>query len=206
MLHGQHLIRSVYEMLRANQEIWNKTMLIVTYDEHGGFFDHVPPAVAEVLQDPRKVLATGTVGTPTRGGGGVGNPVPGSQLAFRPNEEVIYGVRVPTFIISPWVDKGAVMKRVVDHASILKTILVRFCASDRPFLSDRVHHAFDLGSVLTEPAPRNILKRPPELPTLPDSGVHALAKAFRIIRKREITANGSDWHDFMEALARMVRH
>lgn len=139
-------------------------------------------------------------------GGGVVNPHPGTPNTphFRPNEDIIYGVRVPTFIISPWVDKGAVIKRVVDHTSILKTILIKFCANDRPFLSDRVHAAFDLGSSLTQAAPRDILTQP-VLPTLPDLRAQAVAKAFRIIRKREITQDNSDWHDFMEALGRMVK-
>jgi phospholipase C len=221
MLRGQYLIKRVYEALRANQAVWNKTMLIVSYDEHGGFFDHVPPAIAEVLQDPRKLVQTispstsgggagtgGVAGGVTGGGGVTVNPDAGipKPPRFLQNEEIIYGVRVPTFIISPWVNKGAVIKRIVDHASILKTILIRFCASDRPFLSDRVHHAFDLGSALTQDAPRDIPTKVPVLPVLPDSSALAVAKPFRIIRKREIIGDGSDWHDFMEALGRMLKH
>lgn len=217
MLRGQHLIKRVYDALRAEPKVWNKTMLILTYDEHGGFFDHVPPAIAEVLQDPRKLVQTvspstsgggagtgGVVSGVTGGGGVTVNPDAGTPKPprFLPNEEIIYGVRVPTFVISPWVEKRAVIKRAVDHTSILKTILIRFCGSDRPFLSDRVHHAFDLGSALTQAAPRDILTQAPVLPVLPDSTV---VKPFRIIRKREITRNHSEWHDFMEVLGRMVK-
>jgi hypothetical protein len=39
---GDQLIKSVYDAVRASP-LWNKTALIITYDEHGGFFDHVPP-------------------------------------------------------------------------------------------------------------------------------------------------------------------
>lgn len=220
MLHGQHLIRDVYKALRANQAVWEKSMLIVTYDEHGGFFDHVPPAVAELFQDPRKLQGTGTVNPSTANnepgtgavtglkdeGDLVGNPDAGtSRPRHLPDEEVIYGVRVPTFIISPWVAKGSVFKRLADHTSILKTILVRFCGTDRPFLSDRVHNAFDLGPALTLSAPRDVTATLPDLPNLPDSNVHDLKKAFHIIRTRDITSNHSDSHDWMEALSRMIR-
>ena len=45
---GQDFLRVVYQTLTANQALWAKTMLIVTYDEHGGFFDHAPPlAIAD---------------------------------------------------------------------------------------------------------------------------------------------------------------
>jgi phospholipase C len=45
---GQELVRYVYESLIAQPEVWANTVLIITYDEHGGFFDHVqPPAIAE---------------------------------------------------------------------------------------------------------------------------------------------------------------
>ncbi|MGE5183408.1 MAG: alkaline phosphatase family protein [Acidobacteriota bacterium] len=45
--HGQALIRYVYESLARVPDVWAKTLLIVTYDEHGGFYDHVePPAIA----------------------------------------------------------------------------------------------------------------------------------------------------------------
>src|SRR6185436_14238652 len=45
---GEQLIRSVYRALIANGTVWRKSVLVITYDEHGGFFDHVapPPAVA----------------------------------------------------------------------------------------------------------------------------------------------------------------
>jgi phospholipase C len=188
-------------------------MLIITYDEHGGFFDHVVPPVAEVLQDPRRVLDSHSIGTVT-GGAGVGvigdagvldaNPGAPAASGYRPNEKIIYGLRVPTFVVSPWVRKGAVIKRMLDHTSILKTILIRFCAPDRPFMSDRVHHAFDLGTALARRKPRNVTAQPRVLPELPDLRAFALAKPFRIIRKREITGENSDFHDFMEVLSRIV--
>lgn len=40
---GQDFVREIYEIVSSNEARWRKTMMIVTYDEHGGFFDHVPP-------------------------------------------------------------------------------------------------------------------------------------------------------------------
>jgi phospholipase C len=46
VLAGEALIASVYNALRANEALWNTSLLIVLFDEHGGFYDHVPPPVA----------------------------------------------------------------------------------------------------------------------------------------------------------------
>jgi len=79
---GERLIKKVYETLR-NSDYWNDTMLIITYDEHGGFYDHVP--------------------TPT------GSPNPdGIQGSNGFNYDRL-GIRVPTVVISPWINKGTVV-------------------------------------------------------------------------------------------------
>jgi phospholipase C len=43
---GDRLIASVYNALRANEQLWTKSLLVVLYDEHGGFYDHVVPPKA----------------------------------------------------------------------------------------------------------------------------------------------------------------
>ena len=90
---------------------------MITYDEHGGFFDHVPPPAA----------------------------IPVSAI----NE---YGVRVPTFVISPWVDRGKVSDIVFDHTSIAKTIARRFMSANPPDMGERVAVANDLSMVLRSTA------------------------------------------------------
>jgi phospholipase C len=40
---GEELLRVTYQAVTSNPDRWAKTVMIVTYDEHGGFFDHVPP-------------------------------------------------------------------------------------------------------------------------------------------------------------------
>jgi phospholipase C len=217
MLHGQHLIRRIYKALRSNDAVWRKTLFVITYDEHGGLFDHVPPPVAEVLQDPRVVLDREILSPersgPAPGGGRIGvvdrpvihdrvidiSPAPPRN---KPNIQVDYGVRVPTFLLSPYVEKGSVYKSTTDHASILKTILIRFCGADRPFLSDRVHHAVDLGRHLTLNEPRQIQTEPPVLPTLPDARLRTKRSAIRI---SQLTSERADFHEFMHLLSTVVK-
>jgi phospholipase C len=50
--HGQALLRYIYESLVAHPDVWARTVLVVTYDEHGGFYDHVqPPPLSYVGDD-----------------------------------------------------------------------------------------------------------------------------------------------------------
>lgn len=89
---GDKLIADVYTALRNNEELWKSTLLIITYDEHGGFYDHVPP--------PATVAPDENV----------------SEYNF-----ARLGVRVPTILVSPWVKKG-VCKTVFDHTSVLRYV------------------------------------------------------------------------------------
>jgi phospholipase C len=192
MMAGQNLIGRVYKALRSKQSVWEKTLFIVTYDEHGGLFDHVVPDVAEILQDGSK-----------------------------PPVEVRYGVRVPSFLVSPWVEKGSVFKQVVDHTSILKTILVRFCGAQKPHLSDRVTWASDLGAALTLSQSRTIQETFPTLPPDPSadipggvfttspSGSPAMSMlagppTMPVLRKDRLLRDDADWHEFMQALAQNI--
>jgi phospholipase C len=135
---GQHLIGEVVNAL-IKSDLWEKTLLVITYDEHGGFFDHVtPPADAPAVSD-------------------IG----------------VYGVRVPAFIVSPWVDKKTVSDIVFDHTSILKTIIRRFLSAHPPDMGERVAKANDLSSVLRTTARTEPVNIP--LPDDPGANVaHAL--------------------------------
>lgn len=79
---GQKFVKEVYETLRKSPQ-WKEMALLITYDEHGGFYDHVP---------------TPTSGVPNPDG--IIGPDP---YYFRFDR---LGVRVPTFLISPWIEKG----------------------------------------------------------------------------------------------------
>ena len=83
---GEALIKDVYESLRASPQ-WNETLFIVTYDEHGGFYDHVVPPNA-----PAPEQATGAPSYPD----------PGYNFTQ-------LGVRIPTVLVSPWIERGTVL-------------------------------------------------------------------------------------------------
>lgn len=96
LLEGERLIATVYDTLRRNDAVWRKCLLIVVYDEHGGFYDHVRP--------PRAVPPDTRVARP-------------SGFAFDR-----LGVRVPALLVSPWVGEGRVDHTVYDHTSIAATL------------------------------------------------------------------------------------
>lgn len=173
MYRGQQFLQSIYQALRANPQIWERTLLLITYDEHGGFYDHVVPPVAEILDD-------------------------GVTQVVTP-----YGVRVPAFAVSPWVQPGLGPPVVLDHCSILKTVLAKFCGETKHFLTDRVHAAASFESYLTAAAPRMDVPAPPSLPNLPDD-----AEIRRIVTdpvfRAEMRAGNVDYHNLTGMLARML--
>ena len=119
---GQDLILRVFHALRMS-EVWKSTLLLITYDEHGGFYDHVaPPAAADDEAEFRRL-----------------------------------GVRVPALLVSPYCKASSTSTGALggdfrfDHASIIKTILTRFCEKDGriPAMTKRVQAANHLGHLLT---------------------------------------------------------
>ncbi|MBA0678561.1 hypothetical protein Goari_019900, partial [Gossypium aridum] len=79
---GQRFVKEVYEILRSSPQ-WKEMALLITYDEHGGFYDHVPTPVSGVPNPD-----------------GIVGPDP---FYFKFNR---LGVRVPTLLVSPWIDKA----------------------------------------------------------------------------------------------------
>ncbi|KAL2610041.1 hypothetical protein R1flu_028614 [Riccia fluitans] len=103
---GQKFIKEVYETLRASPQ-WKDMLLLITYDEHGGFYDHVPTPVTNVPNPD-----------------GLTGPSP-YYFAFDR-----LGVRVPTIAISPWINKGTVVHEPngptpdsqYEHSSVAATV------------------------------------------------------------------------------------
>ena len=63
MSRGQRFIWRVDDALTKNKAAWNETLLLITYDEHGGFYDHVIPPIADVFEAPEPVLTGSGHGT-----------------------------------------------------------------------------------------------------------------------------------------------
>ena len=144
--HGQNLIRRVYNaLLTGPKEQWEKTLLVVVYDEHGGFYDHVSPT----LWTPDDNYPDCRV---------YGVRVPAMVISPWVKEGVAYGSQ------SHHLSDEQV---IFDHTSILKTILLRFCKgadADPPSMTSRVDGANSLGALLTEDSPRSDCTPAPELP------------------------------------------
>jgi phospholipase C len=89
---GAQLTQQLLNALAANPSVYNSTVFILTYDEAGGFFDHVPSPF----------------------------PPAGTANEFVANQPIGLGVRVPMIVISPWTRGGHVCSQVFDHTSIIR--------------------------------------------------------------------------------------
>lgn len=133
MVNGQILVAKIIKALIENGQ-WEKTLLIITYDEHGGFYDHVPlPFEVVVGSGPTAV---------TR------------NIAPLANGERRLGVRVPAIIVSPLIAATPdgdpnVDHTLYDHTSITATILRRFCSERLPDMGPRTNEAADIRHLLT---------------------------------------------------------
>ncbi len=97
VIAGENFIADVYNHIRQSP-LWESTLLVIVYDEHGGTFDHVtPPSI-----------------TPDGGQYGT-DPVSGFQFNR-------LGIRVPAVFVSPWIDQGALVHTQYEHASIPRTV------------------------------------------------------------------------------------
>ena len=114
-LFGESVLSLVIGALMANPTVWAKTVLFLTFDENGGFFDHVPPTTAPAGTPGEYVTATAvpdatSAGTP---------PIPGP---------IGLGFRVPMLILSPFSRGGFVSSDLFDHTSVLRFLETRFAA------------------------------------------------------------------------------
>lgn len=230
MYRGQIFIKRVYDALRSNPTLWEKTMLIITYDEHGGFYDHVIPPTADLLEDLTGAAGgevvfepywTGSVQPMVMAFGGslpgnlaqasdvfVMTPQPAATTWPPPTTlRVPYGVRVPTFVVSPWATPGKGPSVTLDHCSILKTVIARF-ASDKPFLSDRVHHSQNFDAFLTEAQPRMNVPAAPLLRSLTTAARSPAPGASEIatppISRKAMREEPVEFHELTGRLARML--
>ncbi|MCA1817007.1 MAG: alkaline phosphatase family protein [Acidobacteria bacterium] len=159
--YGDNLIADVYETLRANEELWMKTALVVVYDEQGGFYDHVVPP-SDGIPNPD----------------GINSPPKEDKASFAPKFNFDrLGFRVPAVIASPWIKAGRVDSTRYQHTSIIATLRALFGPWD--FLTKRdasanpFHHLF---TELNEPradTPQTLPRAPlPKIFSAPDEPGH----------------------------------
>jgi phospholipase C len=98
MYYGERWAHETVEAV-LRSPAWPRTLLIYTYDEHGGHYDHVPPPPAVAPDDIPPKLTGGESG-----------------------DYAMYGPRVPAVVLSPYSKPGGVSDVVCDHTSVLATI------------------------------------------------------------------------------------
>lgn len=159
---GQQFLADIYNTLIANPQRWASTLLIVTYDEHGGFYDHVSPL-----------------------------PIVTENPALHPGPLFVStGVRVPGLLISPFAEPGSVYHGPLDHTSILQLLAEKFDSAKTysPAVSRRQPQLSPLSAALTRETARS--DRPPAPPApavaaaVPvgtiSTGAQANAQAFQL--------------------------
>jgi phospholipase C len=181
VLAGQDLILTVYHAL-ANVDAWQKTLLIITYDEHGGFYDHVPPpAATDDHPDFQRlgVRVPALLVSPLVAPGSSSTALLGGDFHF-------------------------------DHTSIMKTIFTRFCQVDGqiPRMSARAAAANHLGHLLVDGAPRaEVPDHSAAIQTLSDWRGAFIEDRFtaptaRVMPPHELT----DFQNGFYEMARLLRH
>ena len=157
---------------------WPGTLLIWTYDEHGGYYDHVPPPPAT---PPDTVPAHSILDAPA--------PLRWLLKALGQWEKIQradegprtydrYGFRVPAVIVSPFARRDFVSHQIYDHTSILKFIEMKW---NLPALTERDLHAHDFLEALdvTGDGP---FREPPEPPKLAREWTFGEARKARLRR------------------------
>ena len=124
---GERLVKDVYEAIR-NSPHWESSVLLVTFDEHGGFYDHVPPPAAV---SPGDTITQSYV-----------------QHGFKFDQ---LGVRVPALVISARTPRGVIDHTLYDHTSMLATVERLFGMKN---LTERDKAANDFLHLLALEAPR----------------------------------------------------
>lgn len=130
VLAGEVLINNVYEAIRdsssRNGNNYKNTLFVVTHDEHGGCYDHVPPPVV-AAPDPAQ---------------------PAGQMGFRFDR---LGIRVPAVLISAYIEPGTIYSSLLHHNSVFKTMSLKWNLGS---LTERDRTAPDFADVFTRAKPR----------------------------------------------------
>jgi phospholipase C len=165
---GEWLVKCTYEAIR-NSPVWDTSLLVVTWDEHGGFYDHVAPTTA---------------------------PPPADNPTWPKNNESgfpfnLYGVRVPAIVVSPWTAANVLDGRTYDHTTILATIERLYGI---PPMTQRDTNALDLRSLGTLSSPRTDAPT-----SLPDPGPIAVTKCDPVTDCMQLPSTVATHRDLLAA-------
>jgi phospholipase C len=149
-IFGENVLSLIITALTANPALWAKTLFLVTFDENGGFFDHVAP-VTPPPGTPGEFVTAPAVPDPTV----IGSPAITGPIGL--------GFRVPMLIISPFSRGGFVSSDVFDHTSVLRFLETRFGAEVPNLSAWRRANVGDLTTAL------NFKKPDQSIPNLPST-------------------------------------
>ncbi|PYP87392.1 MAG: hypothetical protein DMF61_10290 [Blastocatellia bacterium AA13] len=182
---GEHLIADVYEAVR-NSPQWEKSLLVLLWDEHGGIYDHVPP--------PQTVN-------------------PDGKVSLQPACDFTrLGVRVPCVLVSPYIAGGTIDSQVYDHTSLLATVEKRFGLLP---LTNRDAQANTFESIFSIATPRTDAPTQLQRPTDPisqtayDDSKTKLADMEAAAVRNSLRAGqfaGVSASDFQTSLVRLTKH
>jgi len=180
---GEKWLGKIYDAIRSSPE-WESTALLITYDEAGGLYDHV--------QSPTNAVS----------------PQPG--LRCKPNQGDAYfdftrlGIRVPAFLISPWVEKGVIQGEPTNqgntqfcHSSMAKTVHNLYMPKAK-YLTDRHEWAASFESlfnVLSAPRKDTPTSAPhvPRQPTFIDRAHEEYKQPLNDLQQNFLNAYASGW-------------
>ncbi len=158
---GEAFIKSTYEAIR-NSPHWESSVLIITYDEHGGFYDHVHPP---------QTVAPGDKSTDPEN----------SHFSF---DFTQLGVRVPAVVVSPLIPRNTIDHTVYDHTSVLATAENIFGLQP---LTERDKQANSFNHLFSLDAPRT--DAPMTLPNPANSGKSCEGEPVEGIAARQLAEN-----------------
>jgi phospholipase C len=183
VLHGELLLNNVYNAVRTGKNA-TRTTLLVTFDEHGGCYDHVVPG-------------------PT-------NP-PGTKDTIKPDSPFGFdrlGLRVPTIAISAYTRENTVVNDVVNHAAVIRTLRAKFGIgkpltardADGPLDAGDLQHVFNINDG-TFRAPSTW----PEItPVAPPAYVAPPDSTLLLVPPYPEKGNHRDWIDYVDLAYRYL--
>ena len=133
---GEDFLRGVYESVVSNREKYGETVMIVYYDEHGGFYDHVPPPQVPYTTTGKDAYQFKTLGP-----------------------------RIPGIVVSPFVTQGSVCDKQFDHTSVLQ-FLAEIFTPGKPYSSSvEARRSFGIKSI-SEALTNDKIIEPPVAPSV----------------------------------------
>jgi phospholipase C len=134
---GEEFLRNTYRALISNTEKWNGTVMITYYDEHGGFYDHVPPPNIEYQTKASPSFTLSSLGP-----------------------------RIPAIVASPFVKPGSVCHAQFDHTSVLNFLSEKF-APGRPISDTVTKRQQQGVASISTALDNEVFFPPPQPPAIP---------------------------------------